>query len=262
VIALRSNLYNGPHHDLSSDVECQVFSGNKKRTQASDRAVRETHGLILAEDGKPINAYYASNCGGHSELIKIVWPERQEFKSYQTAAKDDDKRQQIDLSSEKAARNWIDSNPEVYCNPTLGTELPAWSQKNFRWKRRIHVDSLSKMISTGKDLGRLSKIKFLNRGLSGRIYNARFIFEQDSFDVKGELAVRQLWQPSLRSACFVVDKEGDYFIIRGAGWGHGVGLCQSGALVQAKQGKPFLAILKHYYQKADLVQLYETRNTK
>ena len=76
IIALTSKLYSGEHHDLTSDVECQVFSGNRRRTEKSDRAVMEIKSLILSENGKPINAYYASNCGGHSELIKNVWGDR------------------------------------------------------------------------------------------------------------------------------------------------------------------------------------------
>ena len=76
IIALNSKLYSGEHYDLTSDVECQVFSGNRRRTEKSDLAVDETKSLILSENGKPINAYYASNCGGHSELIINVWGDR------------------------------------------------------------------------------------------------------------------------------------------------------------------------------------------
>lgn len=256
VIALTSKLYNGDFHDITSDVECQVFSGNRKRTLESDKAVDDTEGFILSEDGKPINAYYASNCGGHSELIKNVWPERPDPDSYQVALQDSKDRPELDLSGEDAARDWIFSKPEVYCNPYLRTKLPSWSQKNFRWTKEFSVDSISKMIAGDNDYGNLINIKVLKRGISGRMYLARFIFEKDSVDVKGELAIRQLWHPSLRSACFVVDEIGDKFILNGAGWGHGVGMCQSGAVAQAKQGADFRSILKHYYQKAELIYIY------
>lgn len=88
IVALRSELYSGEHYDLTSDVECQIFSGDHKRTVQSDLAVELTRGLILTEHGKPINAYYSSNCGGHSETIKNVWPDRPEAESYSTSQSD------------------------------------------------------------------------------------------------------------------------------------------------------------------------------
>jgi len=256
IIALTSKLYSGENFDLTSDVECQVFSGNKKRKIVTDRAVIDTKGIILSEEGNPINAYYASNCGGHSEYIRNVWPERPDPKSYQVALKDSKDRSALDLSNESTVRDWIFSKPEVFCNPNLGTELPPWSHKNFRWEMVLDVDSISKMIAGDKEIGSLLKIIPQRRGNSGRMYQARFVFENDSFDVTGELEIRQLWHPSLRSSCFVVDKTDDSFVLNGAGWGHGVGMCQSGAIAQAMQGANFETILHHYYQKAELLTIY------
>jgi SpoIID/LytB domain protein len=256
VIALTSKLYSGPHHDLTSDVECQVFSGNHKRTPITDRAVRETRSLILSERKQPINAYYASNCAGHSELIKNVWPDRPEPESYQQAGTDNKDRINLNLHHENDVRRWIFSKPDVYCNPDRGIDLPPWSQKNFRWKKVIDKNSISKMIAGGNQWGYLLDIKVLRRGQSGRINLALFVFERDSLKVEGELQIRQLWQPALRSSCFVVDSDAENFILHGAGWGHGVGMCQSGAIAQAKLGATFINILKHYYQKADLMSLY------
>lgn len=256
VIALTSKLYSGLYHDLIADVECQVFSGNKKRTAASDGAVDKTRGIIISENEKPINAYYASNCGGHSELITNVWPDRPDPESYRVALSDTEERIWLDISSEEEAREWILSEPDVYCNPNLATELPVWSRKNFRWRREFTTESITKMIAGDRHPGSLVNIVPLKRGSSGRIILARFIFEKDSIDVSGELSIRQLWKPSLRSACFVVDKESDKFILNGAGWGHGVGMCQTGAVAQANNGKDFVSILNHYYQKAELIALY------
>ncbi len=256
IMALTSDLYRGKHHDLTSDVECQVFSGNKKRTPASDKAVHETRGLILTNDGKPINAYYASNCGGYSELIENVWPDRSSPETYHHAGKDSKERPIQDLSTEKNAREWIFSQPDVFCNPNLNISLPNWSQKNFRWQKTMKRDDLANMISAANDLGDLLQIKVLKRGVSGRISHAIFILEKDSIDVSGELAIRQMWHPALRSACFVVDQDGDNFILNGAGWGHGVGMCQSGAVAQAINGSDFKEILEHYYQKSEIVSIY------
>ena len=112
------------------------------------------------------------------------------------------------------------------------------------------------MIAGKKELGNLVNIEALERGSSGRIYLARFIFEKDSFEVIGELSIRQLFHPPLRSSCFVIDKRDDLFILNGAGWGHGVGMCQSGAIAQANQGANFEMILKHYYKEAELITIY------
>ena len=255
-MALTSKLYSGEHYDLTSDVECQVFSGNKKRTEISDRAVAETTSLILSENSKPINAYYASNCGGHSELIKNVWGDRPGVESYSVSHLDSDDSASIDLSNESNLREWLFSNPSSYCNPNMHSELPTWSQNNFRWKVELTTEDISKMTAKGKDLGNLIDIKILKRGESGRAYLAKYIFEKESVEVKSELKIRQMISPPLRSACFVVDKTDSGFVFYGAGWGHGVGMCQSGAITMARNGSAFEEILKHYYRKAGLIRIY------
>jgi SpoIID/LytB domain protein len=255
VIALTSGLYSGPNYELTSDVECQVFSGNHKRTESSDRAVEETRSLILTEGDKPINAYYASNCGGHAELIKNVWPDRPRPSTYQSAFSDDKVHVNLNLSTEEKVREWIASSPDVYCNPSLH-ELPAWSQKNFRWKREYSINKISEMISGENGTGILKEIIPVKRGVSGRIYKAKFVFEQDAIEINGELNIRQMVHPPLRSSCFVVDKTDSSFIITGAGWGHGVGMCQSGAVAQAKDGRKFHEILGHYYTQAIVKAVY------
>lgn len=256
IIALTSKLYSGEHYDLTSDVECQVFSGNQRRTEKSDLAVEETKSLILSENGKPINAYYASNCGGHSELIKNVWGDRPAPEPYNISQFDWEEQSDVDLSIEANVREWIFSNPPSYCNPNINRELPEWSQNNFRWKRELAFDETTKMTSNGKDLGNLIDIEILERGTSGRAYLAKFIFEKETIEVKGELKIRQVFSPPLRSSCFVVDKTETGFVLHGAGWGHGVGMCQSGAITMANNGKSFEQILKHYYHKAELIKIY------
>ncbi|MCA1800885.1 MAG: SpoIID/LytB domain-containing protein [Rhodothermaceae bacterium] len=268
VRALTTGIYSGPGYDLTSDVESQVFSGNIRRTDASDRAVDETASLILSENGQPVNAYYASNCGGHSELIVNVWPDRPDPLTYHSALTDSDERVLLDLGTEESLREWISSEPEVFCNPDLEPGLPEWSRANFRWQRTFTGDEISKMVSQNahdgitnsgqcrSDCGLLLKIVPLKRGPSGRIFEARFDFERDSFEVTGELAIRQLFMPPLRSSAFVADRDGDTWNLNGAGWGHGVGMCQSGAVAQALQGRDFIAILGHYYPDTQIIKSY------
>jgi stage II sporulation protein D len=254
--ALQSKVYSGEHYDLTSDVECQVYGGNERRTEISDRAVIETRGLVLSENNIPINAYYASNCGGHSELIQYVWFDRFIWDSYAVSDFDWKESHSIDLSNDKNFREWILSSPQSYCNPAIFTDLPQWSKNNFRWQREFSTDEISIMTSGGNDKGKLLEIKSLNRGTSGRIYKAEFFFEKDTLVVEEELNIRQMFTPPLRSSAFIVDKTEEGILIQGAGWGHGVGMCQSGAVTMANLGKTFDAILKHYYKKAELMKIY------
>ena len=256
VIALTSKLYSGEFYDLTSDVECQVFSGNKKRTERSDQAVEETAGLIISEGGQPMNAYYASNCGGRAELIKNVWPGRNQLESYQISLPDNEGRKGPNLKRNWRAKRWINASPNVYCNPDSNTFLPSWSKQNFRWSREFSVQKLTDMLTNDNELGLFKKIRVLKRGSSGRIYKARVIFEKGKLNIDGELALRQLFSPSLRSSAFYVKREGAKVVLHGAGWGHGVGMCQSGAVAQATLGHTFDQILKHYYSKADLLNIY------
>lgn len=254
--ALQSKVYSGEHYDLTSDVECQVYGGNERRTEISDRAVFETRGLVLSENNIPISAYYASNCGGHSELLQNVWFDRHIWDSYSLSDFDWIESHLIDLSNDENIREWILSSPQSYCNPDIFTDLPNWSKNNFRWQREFLTNEISIMTSGGIDKGKLLEIKSLNRGSSGRIYKAEFLFEKDTLVVEGELSIRQMFTPPLRSSAFIVDKTEERFLIRGAGWGHGVGMCQSGAVTMANLGKTFDFILKHYYKKSDLLKIY------
>lgn len=256
VIALKSDLYRGPNHDLTSDVECQVFSGNNRRTQYSDEAVDATRGIILTSEGKPINAYYASNCGGHSELIKNVWPDRPSPEPYTVAGMDAGEVSEIDLSGTEEVTRWIESKPDVYCNPANGVELPSWSKNNFRWEREYEIAELQKMMDPENQLGAFSEIKVLKRGVSGRIIRAEIVFEKGNINTATELELRQLFQPSLRSSCFITEKHDNRLIIKGAGWGHGVGMCQSGAVSMAERDADFKDILGHYYRYSELNFVY------
>ena len=257
VIALNSGFYGGSSHDLTSDVECQVFSGNHRRTTASDDAVEATRGLVISEHGAVIHAFYSSNCGGRSSLIKNVWASRTRSESYQQSLPDNASRRGPKLHWNWRAKWWIKSSPKVYCNPFYQSSLPSWSQRNFRWSREFTILEISAMITEDETLGYLRKIKALKRGESGKIIKAQFIFENGSFEKEGELTIRQLFSPSLRSSNFYVKKKGDTITLHGAGWGHGVGMCQSGAVAQASNGITFDRILSHYYPASILLDIYK-----
>ena len=256
IMALESKLYSGLHHDLTSDVECQVYSGNHRRSAKTDSAVGETAAMILMEGDEPIHAFYASNCGGYSEAIQNVWPTRHISESYASGHLDALIRTPVNLQKSWHFRLWLKQSPDVLCNPRLDSLLPAWSVKNFRWRREFQRNELTQMLSKENDYGRFKRIKVLKRGDSGRIIDAELIFQKKVLRVTGELKLRMMFKPALRSSAFIVKRRWGKVVLEGAGWGHGVGMCQTGARALANQTYSFQDILIHYYPAAEIGPVY------
>jgi SpoIID/LytB domain protein len=260
VSALISGKYKGDNFDICADVECQVFAGNNKRTTETDKAVFETRGLCLLYDNIVIGAYYASNCGGCSENVENVWKSRSGAVPYWSSHFDSDAELKYDPKNNP--EEWIKSNPDVFCNPYFHPELSEWSKKNFRWQVEMTNKELSNNLNEIKQIGILNEIKILERGNSGRIIKARFIGSEDSLDLNSELEIRKIRKPPFRSSCFIYDKNiiSDSSIIYniiGAGWGHGVGMCQSGAVARAFSGQTFEQILNHYFRETEIKSAYK-----
>lgn len=259
VNALISGKYKGNNFDLCADVECQVFAGNNKRTPETDKAVEETKGLCLFYGDEVIGAYYASNCGGISEDVEKVWPDRSGPVPYWSSHFDSNKI--LNYDPKNNPEEWINSNPDVFCNPNLHPELPEWSKKNFRWQVEMTNDELSDNLNEIKSIGELEEIKIIERGNSGRIIKARFLGSEDSLELNSELEIRKIKKPPFRSSCFIFDKTfaSDSSIIykfNGAGWGHGVGMCQSGAVARAFSGQTYEQILNHYFRETQIKSVY------
>lgn len=259
VSALISGKYRGSNFDLCADVECQVFAGNNKRTTITDKAVEDTRGLCLCYGDEVIGAYYASNCGGISENVENVWSDRSGHVPYWSSHFDSDETQNYDPKSDP--EGWIKSNPDVFCNPFFHPELPEWSKKNFRWQVEMTNDELTNNLNEIKSIGELRDIKIIERGNSGRIIKARFIGIIDSLDLNSELDIRKIKKTPFRSSCFVVDKilddqQNEKYLFNGAGWGHGVGMCQSGAVARAFSGQNYKQILNHYFPETEIKSVY------
>ncbi len=259
IIALRTGKYEGPGFDICADVECQVYGGAGKHAPGTDAAIRATRGLVLTYHGEPFSGFYASNCGGHSEDIQNVWPHRSaNGEPYWSGYFDAPEPYDYDLRNEADLRRWLEASPDVYCNPAAHDPYPQWAARNFRWEREFTAEEMAEHAARRQDIGRVLRIELPERGVSGRAIQARFIGEDGQFEVGPELPIRQVWDPPLRSAAFVVDTENgadgvpERFVIRGAGWGHGVGMCQTGAIVRAHQGQDFRQILQAYYRESDV----------
>ena len=257
--ALISEKYKEDNYDICADVECQVFAGNNKRTELTDKAVEDTRGLCLFYVDKVIGAYYASNCGGMSENVEDVWPERSSPEPYWNSHFDSDS--ELNFNPKENPKEWIEGNPDVFCNPDYHPELPDWGKKNFRWQVEMTNDELSKNLNEIKNIGNLIAIEIMERGNSGRITKAKFIGDVDSLLLNSELDIRKIKKPPFRSSCFIVEKQIEEqnkqaFIFKGAGWGHGVGMCQSGAVARAYSGQNFIEILNHYFPKTEIKKAY------
>lgn len=247
--------------DLCDEVHCHVYGGVERETDNISRAVTETRGIVLKYENKICDTFYAGVCGGHSENNEFVWDG--EPRVYLQGRIDADmKNFPVDfLKNEENVRRWIESSPLVFCN-TQNIEVPVfleYTQKYFRWQVRYTQQEISRVIrnKTGKNIGRLLEIIPVIRGVSGRLVEIKLRGTRDTITIEKELSIRKaLSENYLYSSCFVVDRQGTDFIIKGAGWGHGVGMCQTGAARMAMQGKSYQQILNHYYNQAKIVKVY------
>lgn len=261
MVGLETGKYAGPHYLLTSDVMCQVYEGSAAANAAVRKAVDETRGQVLVYKDTLISAYYSANCGGHTENIEYVWPGRSGPRPYWSGHPDMAVDTAPDLQQADRIRDWILNPPESWCK--TDTITPEWARNHFRWKFSSTPEQISKAVAAQyRDIGLIYDIIPLERGVSGRIYDMLLIGDKGHLRVKGELNIRRLWDPPLRSSCFVVDKIGPIsapasFIFRGAGSGHGVGMCQTGAIAMARAGIAYPDILAHYFRKSSLLKRYE-----
>jgi len=259
-------------YDLCDDVHCQVYRGLSKTSEATDAAVKETRGLVLSYQGQLAEVYYAAVCGGHTENVEMAWPDREPrpyLRGVLDAPAPDLRWWGSRLSREDQVKQWVENTPDVNCN-TLRNDLPEvfdYTKKYFRWQVRYERPELEAIIrsKTGQDLGALREIMPLRRGVSGRVTAIEIRGTRKTITIDGELPIRQtLARTALYSSCFIVEKEGPpgqvplAFVFQGAGWGHGVGMCQTGAGVMAQRGKKFDDILRHYYEGVELTSVYES----
>ncbi len=241
-----------PDFDVCADDHCQRYQGiTKMFSVAAADAVRATAGQFLRYRGAICDARFSKSCGGITERYATAW-EDQDIPYLRSVY--DGPAQPRSYSPE----TWIRSSPPAYCNTEdselLSRVLPGFDQETrdfFRWKVAYTPEELADLIRSriAVDLGPIRDLRALARGPSGRIYRLRITGKRDHVTVGKELEIRRaLSHTHLYSSAFVVDNESGLFVLRGAGWGHGVGLCQIGAAVMANEGKIYSEILQHYYR--------------
>ena len=245
----------GEGFDTCSEQHCQVYGGETPYVASIALKIAPTRGMVLAhQSGSILDAVYASNCGGHGEANHLVWttePDPVLIGIWDTAAP-----LPLDLSEEEQAGRFIRNlAADCFCN-----DPSVEGGDKFRWNKTISAPDW-KTVESKLGIGRIKRVTDLARGFSGRIYQMSFIGDQETKTVKKELTIRQLLG-SLRSSCFIaawkLDSAG-YIVgadLSGAGFGHGVGMCQTGAQALAKRGWTFDRILAHYYPGSLLKKWY------
>ena len=259
--------------DVCADDHCQRYQGiTRANSKQVEEAVRQTRGQILMYDGEIADARFSKCCGGVSEEYQYCWDNTP--KPYLTAVRDsnDPSEPLPNLSVEENARKWICSKPQSYCNThdrkVLMQVLNDYDQETpdfYRWHVDYTQEELSALIreKLKMDFGQIVDLVPLERGRSGRLSKMRIVGTERQLTIGKELEIRRaLSKTHLLSSAFVVDKDkfvngiAQQFHILGAGWGHGVGLCQIGAAMMGEQGCSYDDILLHYYKGAEIKKIY------
>ncbi|MDH6313419.1 stage II sporulation protein D [Parabacteroides sp. PFB2-10] len=259
--------------DVCADDHCQRYQGiTRASTPLAETAVRETRGEVLAHNGLLCDARFSKCCGGVTEVFETCW--EPVAYPYLAAVRDTIPEEKIpDLRLEEAARQWIESSPEAFCHTTdkkiLREVLNDYDQETsdfYRWEVTYTQEEISRLLAEkGNDfqLGAILDLIPLKRGASGRIEELKIVGSDRSVVIGKELEIRRVLSEShLYSSAFVVDRlevtDGapGRFRLKGAGWGHGVGLCQIGAAMMSAQGFTYVEILKHYYKGIRLTKRY------
>lgn len=258
--------------DVCADDHCQRYQGITKATnQSVAEAVKATRGQVMMYKNSICDARFSKCCGGITEEFDTCW-ENKKY-PYLTAVRDDKNDAAMpDLTIEEEADKWIRSTPDGFCNThdkhILSQILNNYDQETtnfYRWKVRYTQEELAELIRTNTkcDYGQIIDLIPVERGKSGRISKLKIVGTLKTLIIGKELEIRRtLSDTHLFSSAFVVDKgpqQDDvpaWFELTGAGWGHGVGLCQIGAAVMGEKGYNYNDILLHYYKDADIRKLY------
>lgn len=259
--------------DVCADDHCQRYQGiNRVVSKAAAEAVEATRGMALTSgDGRLVDTRFSKCCGGAFERFENCWDDTPSPCLVEARDWTDDRFP--DLTDERNAREWIEGRPEAFCNTreaaVLREVLNDYDLETadfYRWTEEISQERIQQLLRDrgGVDVGEVVSIRALQRGTSGRIVRLEIVGTQGRSVIGKELMIRRaLSETHLRSSAFTVEAVGEdsrgvpeMFRLRGAGWGHGVGLCQIGAAVMGARGYDYDAILAHYYPGSELKKMY------
>jgi len=239
---LMRNLRTHDGFDVCADDHCQRYQGLDGAVGPDVRAaIDQTWGQLLMQGGEVCDTRYSKCCGGRTELFSTCWEDRD--------------------------YPYLQSEKDPYC----GEAEPALLRKVlndydlqtgdwYRWEVRYTREELSSLLArnTGFDFGTVQAMDPVEIGPSGRIKYLRIVGSRHTATIGKELEIRRVLSDShLKSSAFSISWEGDVCVLRGRGWGHGVGLCQIGAAVMASKGFTCARILSYYYRGAEISGRYE-----
>ncbi|MBM6959942.1 SpoIID/LytB domain-containing protein [Bacteroides caecigallinarum] len=258
--------------DVCADDHCQRYQGITKASNPSvAKAVKETEGMVLMYGDEICDARFSKCCGGVSETFDTCWEDK-DYPYLQPVIDNSENNDIPDLSIEENAEKWIRTTPAAFCNThdekVLKQILNNYDQETtdfYRWKVKYSQKEISELIhrKTGIEFGDIKDLIPMQRGKSGRISRLKIVGTLRTVTIGKELEIRRaLSESHLFSSAFVVDKTEvagsvpSEFTITGAGWGHGVGLCQIGAAMMGEKGYSYDKILLHYYRNAEIKKVY------
>ena len=268
----RIRWYNREDHtlyDVCADDHCQRYQGiTRASTPQVRQAIEATRGEVLVWNHHICDARFSKCCGGALEEFRYCWEDR--AYPYLHRKRDWHPNTTLpNLTEERQAEQWIRRTPEAFCHTKdrqiLSQVLNNYDQETtdfYRWQVSYQQEELAALIRrrSGVDFGHIIDLQPLARGTSGRIWKLKIIGSKQTLTIGKELEIRRILSPShLYSSAFVVDREEvsttgipARFVLTGAGWGHGVGLCQIGAAVMGEQGYSYQEILQHYYPETSI----------
>ena len=238
---------------VCADVHCQVYRGAGRENKRTSEAVDKTRGEMLFYREQLVDSVYSANCGGHTEDGVNVW--LGESHAYLKGMPDTADRARVlfDAAQESQVKVFLEKPPaNIYCNSE------KWGKGSFRWMVTVSSEEIRKGVAeqTGNDPGKVKDLVVLKRGKSGRALEVKVVGERCEVILSGELRIRKALG-KLKSSLFVVEKDGKSgFTFIGGGFGHGVGMCQIGAIGMAEKGKDYKEILRHYFGDVEILRIY------
>ena len=261
--------------DVCADDHCQRYQGiTKMYAHNAQDAVAKTRGIVLKYNDQICDTRFSKSCGGISESFENVWePIEHPYLKSMIDYKFENENYDLNLREEQAAKIWITDNPHSYCNTNdekiLSQVLVDYDRNTidfYRWKVEYSQNELADLVNlkSGFDFGKIIDLIPIERGYSGRLIKLKIIGTKKSLIIGKELEIRKVLSKNhLYSSAIVIDKMNvvdgipQTFILTGAGWGHGVGLCQIGAAVMGEMGFSFDEILLHYFKGATIKKIYD-----
>lgn len=247
-----------PWH-LCNQQHCQVYRGLSGADSRTDKAIEKTRGQVMFSDKNLVQSYYSAHCGGMSAGSLETWglPER----SYLVSRSDDAQERGAFFSNDASFLTWWHDSSKDYCGSAPSGVKPFASTKHARWSKEVSISEIEKSLKkSGKSIGRIQEIQILERGESYRVTRLKLIGTEGKYEISRELPIRR-FLGGLKSALFVMEvhKRGQFvesISLKGAGFGHGVGMCQTGAIGMAQRGKTAVEILQHYFPGSRIETLW------